>query len=392
MNQAPTYDVAELNRLLDRVKTAAFLGSNSAFLGTILCQVKDIVWDETIPTAQTNGSYIWWNPHWFLAMPESTRKTILLHELWHIGRLHFLRGEGKDMEAWQAATDIVINNGLERDGYTFDGVAPLINRKWDDLSEEEIYHKIVSQQQAHRPKPQPKPGGNPGQGKPQPLGDDLRQGTAQEVADAVASVVMAKQQAMVAGQAGSIPGNIQTVIDEFLAPILPWERLLYRFMEELTEEDLSWAKRNRRYLDIYMPGRVKVDGGLSHLAYFLDVSGSVSDYDIKRFNSEVKYIKDQLQPTKLTLITFDTRIRDVVVFEEDDSFEKIVVTGRGGTSLVEVEKWISENKPTAAVIFTDMQCAPMAEPRPRIPVLWVVIGNYGHKPTFGQVIKMPNKK
>ena len=140
-----------------------------------------------------------------------------------------------------------------------------------------------------------------------------------------------------------------------------------------------------------MPGIRRAEDGLNHLAYFVDASGSVSDYDILRFNSEIKYIKDQLKPNKLSLIVFDTKIREVIVFDEDDTFDKVVITGRGGTSLVCVREWIQANRPTAAVIFTDMECAPMDKPTPPIPVLWVVTGNRGHSPSYGQVIKLTVK-
>jgi hypothetical protein len=45
-----------------------------------------------------------------------------------------------------------------------------------------------------------------------------------------------------------------------------------------------------------------------------------------------------------------------------------------------------EEKPTAAIIFSDMECAPMSqEGIEDIPVLWVMLpSRRGHKPTFGE--------
>lgn len=362
----------DLQKLLDKTKTAVFLGSNAAFLGSIMCQIEEFIWDTEIDTASTNGRNLRWNPDWFLGLPEETRKTVLLHELWHIGRLHMIRGIGKDPEIWNEACDYVINNHLDIDGYVFHGTTPLLEHKYDGMVEEQIYELLLQNQ---HPNP-----------KPNSLRGDLVIDQAIDPKQLISQVITATHQAKLAGDAGSIPGDVSQILDEFLNPVLPWELLLRRFMEELTNEEQTWAKRSRRHPDIYMPGWGKTEGGLSHLAYFLDVSGSVSDHDILRFNSEVKYIKEELNPERLTLVLFDTRIQEVIDFYEDDPFDKVVVTGRGGTSLEPVEKWIRKNKPTAAVIFSDLECHPMDNPG--IPVLWIVIPGNGFKPDFGEVIDL----
>ena len=74
-------DTPEFERLVNRMKTAAFTNSNAAFLGSIMCQLGDIIWDESVETAETDGINLWWNPTWFLSLPDATRKTVLLHEL-----------------------------------------------------------------------------------------------------------------------------------------------------------------------------------------------------------------------------------------------------------------------------------------------------------------------
>ena len=385
-------DTPEFERLVNRMKTAAFTNSNAAFLGSIMCQLGDIIWDESVETAETDGINLWWNPTWFLSLPEATRKTVLLHELWHAGRLHGIRGVGRDPDDWNDACDYVVNGGLHAEGHTFEGTKPLLNHKFDGLSEEEVYDKIHQS-----PPPQPCSGGGQGAGqqpqqqRQQPtggFGNDIKQTPQAQQQNAVGRTVMAVQQAQAANQAGNLPGSIKSTLDKFLNPKLPWERLLWRFFEELTEDDISWQKRNRRYPDVYMPGHVKAEGGLVHLAYFLDVSGSISDYDVLRFNSEVKYVKDQFRPEKMTLILFDTKIQATYEFGEDDEFEKVVIIGRGGTSLACVHDWIEENQPTAALVFTDMECYPMAKLTYPIPVMWIKTGNGGHTPNFGEVIQI----
>ncbi|MFP3608004.1 VWA-like domain-containing protein, partial [Paraburkholderia sp. SIMBA_053] len=82
----------------------------------------------------------------------------------------------------------------------------------------------------------------------------------------------------------------------------------------------------------------------------------------------------------LSIVQFDTRIQRTDTWGEDDPFEKIEIIGRGGTSLECVRRDMLEENPTAAIIFTDMQCRPMEPLNLDIPVIWIVTGTGGHKP------------
>ena len=380
-------DQAALQRALDITKSAVFLKSNAAFLGSLMCSL-EFIWDETIETAQTDGVHLWWNPHWFLSLPPRTRETVLVHELWHPGKLHDLRRGSRDPKIWNYACDIRINNDLEKEGYSFDQVEWC----WKDhsvdangrLTEEDIYDLLMSNNQ------QPPSGGGSwgGDGEGESDQGDMVPAPAEALHGCINNVVKAMQQAKLAGAAGSIPGELEQIIDKFLTPIVPWEQHLHEFFTELCDEDFSWARPNRRHLhdDLYLPSMIKDEGKLEHLAYYLDVSGSISDQDVLRFNSEVKYIKEKFNPLKLTLVLFDTRITAQYVFEEDDRFEKIVVVGRGGTSLVPVREHIEQHRPTAAVIFSDLDCPAMKPLDHHIPVIWVAVNAGGKTVPFGKLI------
>lgn len=368
---------SEMTRLLDRVKTEAFVNSNGAFLGSLLCQLKGVIWNEQIPTACTNSITLEWNPYWFLSIPEPTRKTVLMHELWHVGLMHQVRRGNRDPEIWNEACDHYINLKLKEMKYTFDGTDPLCDDKYRGMHEEAIYDDLIK-----NPSPKPK--------KPNGFSNDLSTAPPDPL-KVVTAVVAAKQAAALSGQAGTLPGSINDTLEGFLKPKLPWEQLLYRWMEELSCDEYSWRHRNRRFPNIYMPGTKPGEGGLSHLIYFLDVSGSIEDEDVRKFNSEVKYIKDNLEPERLTLVLFDTKIHEVFEFYKDDPFDAIHVAGRGGTSLTCVREYIEEHKPTAAVIFSDLECKPMKKPKHGIPVLWVRTrpqSSYSHVPSYGKLIDL----
>lgn len=368
----PEYDFYELGRELDRAKSKVFLGSNAAFFGPLMCAL-NFVWATGLNTAANDGKTFWWDPKDFLRCDIEERASTIMHELWHVARLHKLRGEGKCPDVWNEACDILINRDLVKMGYQ--GIkAPwwILRPEFDHLeTEEDIYNAL------------PKNGGGGSHGSNCQHGQIAV--TSQVAQQMVNATVKAIQSAKMAGQAGAIPGNLESVIEAYLAPKIPWETHLYRWMQDLLDEDYTWRRPNRRFQDIYLPSRFTDDGRLEHLIYYLDVSGSVGDDEVLRFNSEIAYVKRTFKPRKLTLVQFDTRITSETVFEEHEPFEKLVVVGRGGTSLEPVRKHILDNNPTAAIVFSDLYCAPMA-PGPLPPIIWVAVGNTAAQVNMGKLI------
>lgn len=388
----------EVEYALDACKSKAFLGNNAAFLGSLLCSM-EVIWKDTNnPTASTNGQKLWWNRDWFISLPKETRVTVLVHELWHVGRLHFLRRGNRDPEIWNYACDIRINNDLKAAGYSFKDIEwawlmPELDVN-GPMPEEDIYDHLI--QNAKQPPPQPGEGGDgtgaKGDMNKDPDGDDSGTPTDEQAAKnnrMVEAVIRAQQAAERANQAGSIPGGTKDWIKQFLTPKIKWETELMQFFTDLGEIRYTWARPNRRYVGQgeYRQSTEHESDRLEHLIYYLDVSGSIQDKDRLRFNSEVKYIKDVLNPRKLTLVQFDTEIQHEHVFEEEDRFEKVVDVSGGGTCLVCVHDHIVEHNPTAAIIFSDMHVSPMQKPVTGTPIIWVRIGS-GHVPDFGKVINL----
>lgn len=373
-------DQADLDRELEKVKLSVFGGSNAAFLGSILCSVQ-FRWGDDHETAWTDGIELGWNPKDFIRCSKEERESTIKHELWHIAYLHGLRCGDKDRKIWNIAGDYRINNNLIQDGvqlpnngwWVFD---PEIDRP-RVLAEEEIYELLMKK--AIKMPLNPRYDLVEGKG-------DVDPAKAQQM---VETVVRAVQAAKMANQAGTLPGDLKEMLKDFLEPVVPWRNVLYQWMTDLIDSDaFTWRKRNRRYQDLYMPSREQEEGRLLHLAFIEDTSGSITEEDRIRFNSEIKYVKDTLQPDKLTVVQFDTRITYTRVFTEDEPFEEIEIHGGGGTSLVPVRRWIEENEPTAAIIFSDLECDPMKPLKKQIPIIWAVIRNLNTKPSFGTTIQV----
>lgn len=382
-------DYQLLDKELDKVKTKVFLSKNAGFLGPLMCSV-NFLWTSDILTAQTNGISLYWNPKWFLRLPFETRITVLLHELWHIAFLHMLRRGTRDPKIWNWACDLIINNMLLMQGYTFHGTHPWLN---DDInlwkhpmgrpcgihdlqaSAEEIYDTLFAmpacsvEQEWLWGESQPDENGQMTGDTGDLLEPEDESGIGEHAI--INKVVGAAAAAELSGDETGLPGDVETMLKRFLNPKLPWDVLLHRFFAALGGEDYTWSRPNRRYHEMYLPSLQEEMNALEHLMYFIDVSGSVTDGEVVRSNSEIKYIKDTHNPRRLTVVLFDTMIQRVYEFYEDDPFEEIIIVGRGGTSLVCVRDYIIEHQPTAAVIFSDLCCRPM-EPLPNeIPTIWI---------------------
>lgn len=339
------------DRALDQVKAAAFTDSNAAFLGCLICNL-NFSWSKTATqTACVSDTNFYWNPDWFDSLTKEERKGVLMHELWHLALLHGLRGESKDNHRkWNVACDIRINENLLAEGYILpDGACLDEQFKDPNILEEEIYNLIDVE-------PDPQSWGS----------GDL------SVSDAQVGIV---QSAMAASKfAGKTPGNVEEVLRNFLKPKLPWKQILHKYLLDKIEPGWTWTRPNKRYRDMYMPSFLPQEGRLTHIAMFLDTSGSISEEDSKRFVSEVKYVQEVLNPDKLTIVQFDTDIQDEMNYTADKPFKSLTLKGFGGTDYECIRQYILKYKPTASIIFTDLYADPM-ESVGKSEIIWVIKGN-----------------
>jgi predicted metal-dependent peptidase len=218
------------------------------------------------------------------------------------------------------------------------------------------------------------------------------------------------QQAVEATQkaAGTIPGNIQNLIDEYLKePIIPWQAVLKGLINSSisTKLEPSTLCPNPALFPLYQQGIQPYPGEQPQNALsvvcFIDVSGSVSDQEYIEFISEVSGILNQHQGVILRLVMFDHALQDEWEISNDGDYaEKFAEyarnrSGYGGTSFVPAFKYITnqltdadwlpdarrekqKRQPDVAIIFTDgyapveSPTGPIPEFKPTIPVIWAI--------------------
>lgn len=398
---------AVLDRTLDRVKGHFFFHSfkGTGWLGSLLCN-HEYIWSERNSTAWCNGKTIGFNRVFFWSLPMEQRVFLLAHELMHTMLMHMIRRGNRDPKLWNIAADYVINGMLDTWGFSMKGMGGYLDHQYDDMSTEEVYDLLLQEQQQIGQPPQPCQGGQggmsaddvvePGQEGQGDAGGDpggSQPGSGGSIPkDAetaiVGKVAQAVQVAESSKTAGTLPGELRQVLDKFLDPVLPWEVLLHNFMNELSQDDYSWRRPSRRWdaNELYLPS-ILGDNGLEHLIYYVDVSGSISDGELLRFFSEVRAVHKDLEPKKLTVVTFDTKIQQEVHYDLDDPFDSFEIIGRGGTALDPVRKHILKHRPNAAVIFSDLYVTPMTQ-NPGVPILWIIMDNKDAQTHFGRRIHL----
>lgn len=359
----------------------------TAFLTHIALSL-NLVWDDSQPTAYTNGINLGINPHWFHALRRRERVGLLAHEAWHVACDHMLvdRMGSRDPKQWNEAADYRINAWLTSEKLPLPPHGLIATEYFDDeWTTEKIYDDLEK-------KPKDKKmdmgdlrmvnGGDPS-GQHGGTQQDINP-TVKDQVDAMIKQAAVMEQAM-KGNWGHLPGQIQKKLEELFNPKLPWYSILRRFMDHFVKEDYSYQKFNRRYPgELFMPALYSEQ--LGTVAAATDWSCSVSDMDAKSFTSEIQGILDRLQPEALDYVSFDTAIRDIYRFKPGDKLGKVKFTGRGGTNLQPVFDYYDQKPPLVLVIFSDLECTPITK-KPKYPVVWIKIGTRGFTPTFGKVIQ-----
>lgn len=381
-------DMDKLNKEFEKTKVQVFItGKRSLFMGTILAHM-EFEWDDTMPTAAVDPETLYWSPTFFKECNERLRVNTLVHELEHVARLHFLRGEGKDQKTWNIACDIRINSDMIDDGYDWSGFNCYRDTtgEFKGMSEEEIYRIILEDPTKIKGESSFGVSGSCG---------DMTNWEKKSPMEQVNLVVQAMQVVKAnlppedSGYSSAFPGHLEDFIRDFLNPKVSWEKELRKFTLELGTKRRSMDRPNRRYNHVILPRRKRDLNAFGNIHYYVDSSGSVDRDQSKRIGSEIKYIWDTFRPKKMVIHQFTTEITHSLEFRGGVPFNEFFIKGRGGTSLEPVRESIIKEKPSAIVIFSDMYCAPMEElPKEfnNIPLLWIVIDNPHAEVSFGRKI------
>jgi predicted metal-dependent peptidase len=369
-----------------RAKTQLIL--RYPFVGNLLFGM-DIVWDTSIPTAGTNGEVIVLNPDYVDSLTDEELVFLLAHEVCHPMLGHCFRLETRDSYKWNQAGDYVINHMLDEDGIGKMPDGGLLDRNIYEQGKgntDGIYNLLPD-----TPKDEQGMGG-----EGQPLDDCIgnnndKQAKTQSDLDRLSAKwkVKVAQSANATKIMGKMTSGIERLVNEVLRPKVDWKEVLLKFMQKLRVDDRTYARPNRRFITqgMYMPSVTGM--GLGEIAVAVDCSGSVGQDEINQFNSEINTIWQDLLPSRLHVVYFDSEVSHYDEFNKGDDVV-IKPHGGGGTAFSPVFEYLDKKdiQPLACVFLTDLYCSDFGK-EPEYPVLWIsTTSDDNMRVPFGEIVRM----
>lgn len=421
-NEVKRQDLEErAHKALTTARAKLILGRRpqDAFFATLALRL-DAQADWDCETAATDGKSLFYNPEWFVDLPQQHAIGIVTHEIMHCVLGHQARRGARNEELWNIAADLAVNPLLVNTGFDLPSCRLMPGEgKYKDLaaglSAEEYYALLQQPPQPNNNKrdPQPPGGGGAGSGdgnEPSQDGSDSESASDNEPQDepgdpdpgGCGSVqsppdhspaatrqseaewkVAAAQAQQIAKQRGDLPGGLGRAIEEVLQPKVDWRDVLREFVSSYARNDYTWSPPNRRYIHagLYLPGLRSEELGDVVLA--VDTSGSIGEAELSRFAAEAQGILESYD-CKLTILYHDARITATGEWQPSDGPLKLEPKGGGGTSHIPVFDHIEQTgmNPICLVCLTDLySCFPASAPA--YPVLWAAVGASGANAPFG---------
>ena len=384
----------------DRIDLAySKLGLREPFIAAVMTRVKREV-STKVPTAGTNGTYVYYNPDFVAAQDDEQLFGLVLHESCHVVLMHMWRREGRDMALWNYANDAIINAYIKSRQWKLPDGGVHLSWVSDEMSSEEVYEKL-------KKNPPPPQGGGKGKGKGKPGdGDGDGDGDGQPNAggwdgtgdlqdaldeatrcDMEATIVAAAQMAKECGQGSSL-------IDRILANVgqanVRWQDVLRSLLTESSAADYSYQRPSRRFIGsgLYLPSlHAPAMGGL---AIGWDTSGSVGQKECDQIAAELQAIVDDLQPAFVEVVYCDAAVTRVERFERDEPLA-FKPKGGGGTRFQPVFEHfaLQDERYCGLIFFTDM-CGNLDEcEEPPYPVIWANTYHGTPEVPFGTIVPVP---
>jgi predicted metal-dependent peptidase len=390
------------------------LWSGFLSLGSIKILDKDF-------TARTNGIDEEYSLSFIETLTDKELAFVRLHEMLHKAFKHlkiYQKLYKEDAECANKACDYLINYLLwEADPQGKTIALPkiaLFDHKYRGLNSKQIYDLLRKQKQQQQQQQQQQGQGTPQQGQGQAQGEpsldehmwDEASGMSDEDKKKIEEQVdAAVRQGIIAHNKknkGEGAGGMYRALQEVLMPQVDWREQLREFVKQAcpSKSKTSWRKINRRMLefDVYMP--ILVGEKMKDLVVAVDTSGSIGEKELGTFLAEIKSICEEVRPSNLHLLYWDTRIANHETYTESNLSLLTTSTkpqGGGGTAPNCIAKYMKEKHIDAelCIVFTDGYVgSDWGGPAGDwvSPVLWAISDNEAAVPAFGTAIHIKSDK
>lgn len=349
------------------------------------------VW--TVDTACTDGKSVYTNPQFFADCNDAEAVGLVVHETGHPALQHLARMKEARMEPKRAneAADLVLNPLLVSAGFTLP--------KCRIMPGEGRYKKLppgMSFEQVYRWLEENCPddgtdadgaGNDPGQcgGFMQP-----GHGTDAEIQEQKSKWEVAVAQAHNAAKMrGELSAGLERMVQEILNPKVDcWEVIREFLHKTVSSNDYEWLPPNRRFVwqDMYLPSRKSAGGG--ELVVMCDLSGSISNDDMRLFAECVEGLGEVYPALHVTVLYHDSEVTHTQEWTPAEGSFVMEPKGGGGTSHVPCFNWIAEHdiEVDCCVALTDL-CSQFPDHPPRYPMLWATTVK-GSKGPWGMTVEI----
>jgi len=347
--------------------------------------VGNVIFTKDMPTACTNGRDVMYNPDFIKTLDDKELNFVVLHEALHkvYQHMHLWKKLWKDnpMLANMSA-DYVVNYAIhEADNNSEVTTMPpsaLFDKHYAGMTTKQIFDLLKKDKEQN--------GGGKGQ-----EGHDSHDWEGAEALSEEEVKATAKQidQALRQGEIirGKMQGNKNRAINELLEPKVNWREQMRDFVNTTcrNKDKTSWKRPHKRFIgqDIYMPSMIGESVG--KIVVGIDTSGSIGDKELTEFLTEVVAICDDVSPSSIELLYWDTEVAGHETYNMGDYNALVQSTkpaGGGGTTVGCVNQYIKDKRiePEAIIILTDGYVEDDWGGAWDYPTLWAVTSRHNTAP------------
>ena len=375
-----------------------------ALAGVLMVGKREI--SDAIPTACTNGRDELYGREFVESLNDAELRFLVLHECYH--KLY------KHLTTWRhlydecaplanIACDFVINLKISDDNKDGFAVMPskngkavgAIDPKYRGMDSAQVYNLLKQEHGGSS-------GGDNSSGEGSGTGIGEGEGLDSHDWEGAQEMSVEEQKALerdideAIRQGALIAGKLGTggdrAFDDLLKTKIDWREALREFISTTCagNDYSTWRRPNRRFVSAgyYMPSGVSEQVG--ELVIAIDTSGSIGGRELAQFLGEVKGICDQVHPSCVRLLYWDTEVaadEKYVGAEVENITQSTKPAGGGGTTVECVPEYMTEHsiKPQAVVVLTDGYLGGSWGTW-TVPVLWCIQGNKNAVADCGKTI------
>ncbi|KYJ87207.1 DUF2201 family putative metallopeptidase [Sulfurovum riftiae] len=370
-------------------KAKAKLMLEHPYIGSV-ATVLELNNDTEALTFSSDGISLTYNDEYFEKAPLDEIEFALANGAMHAVLKHSERVNERVDRIWQAASDLVVNAMLVKNGFP---LPPYVyyDERFEGMYAEEIYdvlkdemirndtldeaEAVSEDEQAEEPQEEEGKGESNENGE---SADNTPQPASMEESEVSEFDMLSEELKEFFEQIfqkykrqGNLPEDLNIVVPEYFSHKIDWREMLYKYIASYAKSTYSFVPPNMKYLyrGIYLPS---LSSDLLRIVIAVDTSGSIDEALLGTFLGEIESIMQSYPNYEIDLITADAKIQSHRVFLPGESLD-YEVSGGGGTDFRPVFEYIDNyiDYPTLLLYFTDAEGTFPAN-EPGYDLLWLI--------------------